>query len=191
MPGAEAGAARTCTSEGASGSIPSRWRRSTTLTDPARGGPGADERGREDSEDRSEAAMAAELALGRSGAVAIPTRQRASSRWGTGEGRWIGGPNGIKSPAACRPGDGEACMTARRFMPDRQAMWGAGDVAGGVRSHSRGELRGVPAVRGAPHAVGAGGESSPPAIGSSKGGICAPPWPARGKRGHDMKEILC
>ena len=151
MPGAEAGAARTCTSEGASGSIPSRWRRSTTLTDPARGGPGADERGREDSEDRSEAAMAAELALGRSGAVAIPTRQRASSRWGTGEGRWIGGPNGIKSPAAAPPWGRRAWTHAAGLCRIRAKPSPRNGVLG---AESPGERVG-------PHALGPEGKTFP------------------------------
>lgn len=75
--------------------------RSTTLTDSVRRGAAAIERGREDSEDRSDRPKGGNLPLAEAGRWQCPRRRRrASSWWGVEERRGIEGPNGIKSPAA-------------------------------------------------------------------------------------------
>lgn len=117
-----------CTSAGSAAPVPSRWRRapqlartrSTTLTDSdRRGRTGPNAEGSTARTERPERS-GGNLPLAEAGRWPHPRRRRrASSRWGKEEGRGIDGPNGIKSPAAVPPGDGEHGNPCRRFMPDR------------------------------------------------------------------------
>ena len=128
--------------------VPSRWRRSTTLTDSVRRDAAASERGREDSEDRSDRNAVEGTCpwLERGGGP--PTRQRAGP--GAGKARDRGAErNKVPGGSAAWERRGMAMPAGLcRIGPEmrwvqRQAWCGATIGSGNARSQGRG-FRGHP-----------------------------------------------
>ncbi len=178
-PRAEAGAARTCTREGSvmpfrpgGGEHPQPARtRSTTLTGSVRRGLAVTERGREDSEDRSDWSKAEGTCPWRKRGGGNPTSPTTCKLMvgGMAEGGRSGEPTDLSPPRLCRVGDGEhGSMPPVHFGGFPVAVAGcvgcvarSDDRTGEAVSRNRGFRGRVPRRKGRPHEVRPGGNTFP------------------------------